>query len=125
MQEPTESSNTTASGICGLIGLWIIISPFELSFGHLHLALWNNVAVGIVVAVLAIISVSRGYNQTRWSWGNALLGFWLIISPFVLGFATHSTARWNNIIVGAIVGVLAWSSATGVHSRQAISSEGN
>lgn len=43
------------------------------------------------------------------SWINFLAGIWLILSPFVLGnFSTQ--AFWNNIIVGAIVLVLSFSS---------------
>ncbi len=40
------------------------------------------------------------------SWVNILLGIWVIISPFVL--ALHSSrAVWNNVITGAVVGILA------------------
>jgi SPW repeat-containing protein len=37
---------------------------------------------------------------------NVLAGIWLIISPFVLGYA-GADATWNPIVFGAIVGVLA------------------
>jgi SPW repeat len=40
------------------------------------------------------------------SWVNILLGIWVIISPFVLGI--HSAKGvWNNIVTGAVVGILA------------------
>ena len=39
-------------------------------------------------------------------WVNIALGIWMIVSPFVL--AIHSSkAIWNNVIAGAIVGILA------------------
>jgi hypothetical protein len=45
-----------------------------------------------------------------WSrWANVILGIWLILSPFILGFIT-SQAIWNNIIVGFLV--LAFAFAT-------------
>jgi hypothetical protein len=40
----------------------------------------------------------------------------MILSPFVLGFAANSTLMWNNIIVGAIVAIVAFSN---VGTRQA------
>lgn len=35
-------------------------------------------------------------------WANVILGIWLILSPFILGFAADQ-AVWNNIIVGFLV----------------------
>ena len=40
-------------------------------------------------------------------WANVVLGIWLVLSPFILGFATDQ-ATWNNIIVGFLVLVLAF-----------------
>jgi hypothetical protein len=39
------------------------------------------------------------------SWINCLLGIWLIISPFVLGFTTASAAMSNAIVLGILVGI--------------------
>ena len=89
-----------------LLGIWVLISPFILTFA-LPRAIWNNLVTGIVVGILAIIRLSVP-NQAGWSWINALLGIWLIISPFVLGF-THGSVLWNNVILGIIVAALALS----------------
>ncbi len=40
------------------------------------------------------------------SWIIALLGIWLIISPWVLGFSGDMAAVWNAVIVGIIVLIL-------------------
>jgi len=34
---------------------------------------------------------------------NAVAGVWLIISPWVLGFAGRSTAFWDTLILGIVV----------------------
>ena len=107
-----------------LLGLWIILSPFALAFHHLHPAIWNNVAVGVVVAAFALLRVSRGYTQPGWSWCNTILGMWLIASPFALHFAQASAALWNNVIAGALVALFACASALLVR-RQAGSALGN
>lgn len=40
------------------------------------------------------------------SWINVVAGAWLIISPFILGYA-NTVQRTNDIWLGAIVGILA------------------
>jgi len=37
-------------------------------------------------------------DGTGISWINILLGIWVLISPFVLGFAQAPRAMWNNVI---------------------------
>ncbi|MBE3583818.1 MAG: SPW repeat protein [Limnochordaceae bacterium] len=41
-------------------------------------------------------------------WINVLLGVWLIVSPFILGYRDVPAALWNGIIVGVIVAVLSY-----------------
>ncbi len=40
---------------------------------------------------------------------NVVLGIWVIISPFVLGFVQNQPAKWNNIAAGVAVALLALS----------------
>nr|WP_281166742.1 SPW repeat protein [Thermus igniterrae] len=42
-------------------------------------------------------------------WLNVLLGVWLILSPWLLGFSGVGNAMWNALIVGVLVGALALS----------------
>ncbi|TAK09879.1 MAG: hypothetical protein EPO39_01475 [Candidatus Manganitrophaceae bacterium] len=44
-------------------------------------------------------------------WINFILGLWLIISPFLLGYSHVRPAMWNEIIVGVLV--LIFSSTVG------------
>lgn len=44
---------------------------------------------------------------------NILAGIWLIVSPWVLGFTSNTTALWNAVILGIIVLVIAAVSAYG------------
>ena len=37
-----------------ILGLWLIVAPFALHYRDITVAMWNNVIVGIVVAILAI-----------------------------------------------------------------------
>ena len=104
-------SNTGASGINILIGIWLIISTFVLvAFSNLAYARWNNVIVGILVAIFGLVRVSTR-APASWSWSNVVLGIWLILSPFVLGFSHVAVAMWHNVIAGVVVDILAWARA--------------
>jgi hypothetical protein len=43
----------------------------------------------------------------KWSnWLIFCLAFWLIVSPWLLGFSDLNLVLWNNILVGALIMVL-------------------
>jgi uncharacterized membrane protein len=105
----TERPNGGISWINIVLGIWVLISPFVLGFGMFPKPMWNNVATGAAVGILALIRMGAP-QQAGWSWINALLGIWLIISPFALGFLA-GVALWNNVILGIIITIVAWSSS--------------
>jgi hypothetical protein len=41
------------------------------------------------------------------NWIHVCLGFWLIISPWILGFAEISVAKWSNVLIGLVL--IIWS----------------
>ena len=91
-----------------ILGLWLIVSPWELSFNTVETPTWNAWVIGVVIAVAAVAALVA-FNKWE-EWVEAVLGLWLIVSPFLLGFSALTHATWNQIIVGVIVGVLAiWS----------------
>src|SRR5262249_15810024 len=107
-QYPQKSG---ASVINLLIGFWLIISTYLVTaFTNVHNARWNNVIVGILIGIFSAVRAA-GDRRVCWSWSNVLLGFWLMISPFVLSFSAATGAVWHNVIFGVIVAVLAWGRA--------------
>ena len=110
---PTRrDTNAGASSINILLGIWLIIAPWVLGYANLSPAQSNDVIVGIIVAVVAAIRSFGGFNTRGWSWINILAGIWLIIAPFVLGYSNNTTPLWNDIILGIVIAILAWTSAT-------------
>lgn len=91
-----------------LLGLWVLISPFVLAFSNLREIMWNNVATGGAVLLLAF---SLAGDNLPVLVLNVLLGGWLMVSPFVLGFSM-SVPFWNNIILGALIAIAALVVAT-------------
>jgi hypothetical protein len=106
----SRQSSRGMSGLNILLGLWVVISPFVLTFAQNSVAMWNNVATGGAIALLALMRL--GSPQAGASWMNIALGVWLIISPFVLGFTGMGVAMWNNVILGIIVALVAMGSST-------------
>jgi len=41
------------------------------------------------------------------NWIQLVLGLWIFVSPWILGFSDIATALWSNIIAGGLVVILA------------------
>ncbi len=41
------------------------------------------------------------------NWIQLVLGLWIFVSPWILGFSDISTALWSNAIAGALVVIFA------------------
>lgn len=114
-----EQNVRTASGLNALAAVWLILAPFLLAYAGLGSALWNDVVVGIVVLGLAAVRLASPAQAIGLSWINLILGIWLIVAPFVLNYAEFLTPRWNDVILGIVIGLLAiWSAmASSARSR--------
>lgn len=94
-----------------ILGLWLLASPWMLQFSGETAPMWNAVAVGVLVAAIALYALFRVMAWQEWA--NATLGIWLVASPWILGFAGLAAAMWNAVIVGAVIAVLAlWTLGT-------------
>lgn len=94
-----------------LAGLWLIAAPFVLNFEGSDTAQWNHIIVGAAVLVLAGIRAFDPDEREGISWVNVILGLWMIVSPFVLGYANVDNAQTNSIVTGVIILALAAFSA--------------
>ncbi|WP_454854087.1 SPW repeat protein [Rhizobium binxianense] len=86
-----------------IIGMWLIASPwafgsFSADSVPLGAAAWNFLACGAVVAILAVAAL---VSYRLWEeWFELLIGIWLIISPWMLGFTLQPIFVWNALICG-------------------------
>jgi SPW repeat len=87
-----------------LLSLFLFATPWLFAFrnGGVKVDVWVSGAAVAVVSILALIAFSSWQE-----WLNLLLGVWLIISPWVIGF-THTRAMYYSIGIGAAVAFLAW-----------------
>jgi hypothetical protein len=89
----------------GVVGLWLIGSPWILGYQSEVVPTWNAVTLGILVAAVALIAL---YRSIAWmEWVNVALGVWLVISAWLLGFGSVAMALWNAVIAGVVVAALA------------------
>lgn len=118
-----ESSAKWTSWLAALVGLWVLVTPFVLS-GPIGTGtvFWSNVVGGAIVAIFAaytaytLRSTGSGEWLHEWSgWLAAVVGLWVVISPFVLtGSVTASSVMWSNVGSGALIAVFAGYGGFGV-----------
>jgi len=100
-------SAQVAAMLAALSGVWVAISPWFLSLGPRETA--SDLIVGLVVVALGLFGVAGGRGFLGMQAGSALLGVWLIISPFILAatFAVRAPMYWSNGFAGATVALFA------------------
>ncbi len=102
-----------ASWISFVLGLWLIVTPFVMpsSAG----AAPNDVILGILIATFSLWMAALYEPPALVSWLVAFFGAWMVIAALVLrNSGQPSTAVANELIVGAVVCILALLRALGV-----------
>jgi hypothetical protein len=99
-----EWTNAKYCDVANLVlGAILFVSPWLFAFDA-GLASQNAIISGIVIAVLSIAALSAFAVWEEWL--NLIVGLWVIVSPWVLGFL-GTTATTVHVIIGLIVAVLA------------------
>ena len=97
--------------INALLGIWLVFSPWAVGYAGDKVALANALIVGVALVAVAAgaMLVPRAWEE----WTEAVLGLWLVGSPWLLGFAGLATAMHAVIATGVVIVVLAvWTLAT-------------
>lgn len=90
-----------------LLGVWLIVSPWQLDFSLHHAATANACGLGVVLVVFNLISVARLLEQGQ-EIVNILAGGWLLLSPYSLDFAQIRNPTIDVLAVGAAIIFLAF-----------------
>ncbi len=107
-----QTLNTDAmrwvSAVIGLLGLYLVASPFI--FEATDAAYWNDTLVGTAIFLLAGYNFYRLSKDRMASVGVAsltvLLGLWALVSPYVIEMGSNELAT-GTAITGALVAALA------------------
>ncbi len=95
------------SVVAVLAGIWLVISPFILGYNSAGNAT-QQIVFGAIVIILGFVRMALP-NVVWPSWVNFIIGLWVIVAPFTM--AATTAARWNEVITGIIVAVVAYSSS--------------
>jgi ABC-type uncharacterized transport system permease subunit len=87
------------------LGVWLFLSPWIFGFDSETAASWNAWLSGIVVAGLAVAALAAFAEWEKWL--NLIVGLWVAVSPWVVGFAANARAARDHLVVGVIVAVVA------------------
>src|SRR3546814_11239646 len=88
-----------------VFGIAMVASPWLLGYAGLEGATMNAVIIGFLVFALSALALTL---LDRWeAWINAAIGIWLILSPWLLGFALYDRARLSHLGIGILVAALA------------------
>ena len=99
-----EWNNAKFCDVANLIlGAILLVSPWAIGFPA-GAATQNAFISGVVIVVISIAALAAFAVWEEWL--NLIVGLWVLISPWVLGFA-GGTAMNVHIIIGVIVAILA------------------
>jgi hypothetical protein len=101
-----------------ILGALLFLGPWLFRFADQPFAAWNSWIAGIVVAALSVAALIRFAEWEEWL--NVAIGVWILVSPWVLGFAGIRPAMWLSVILGVVIAVMAaWETWTTHHPTQA------
>jgi hypothetical protein len=112
------NSNRWQDWVVLALGAWLFLSPFVFLPSSNGIDT-NAQVVGLAVVLFAGLALvdSRMWEE----WINLVLGGWLIVAPFALGFSAEKVPTWNSLIVGTTLGVLSfWLIAVANPSKTAV-----
>lgn len=87
-----------------IFGGWLFLSPWLMQYASLGAASWNSMLFGGAIVFFATWALLAPAAWEEWT--NLVLGIWLIVAPWVLGFSSQVFATWNIVGVGVVVSVL-------------------
>ena len=86
------------------LGVWLVAAPFLMNYASAA-ATRNSLAVGAALIVVPLLALLKPLAWRQWL--VLALGVWLILSPFLLGYASAEAAAWNAVVTGIVVTIAA------------------
>lgn len=82
-----------------VLGSWLFVSPWALDYAGTTAA-WNAHGMGAGIVVFAVMAA---YIPKSWEeMINTLLGIWLVVSPFALGFSADERIALHTVVAGIL-----------------------
>ncbi len=88
-----------------VLGVLLFLSPMLFGFTADLTPAWNAWASGIVIAALAVAALAAFAEWEEWT--SLIVGVWIAVSPWLVGFAGHASATKVHLVIGIVVAVVA------------------
>jgi general stress protein CsbA len=89
-----------------ILGVWLFIAPWSLHY-VVHSAVVNDMTLGVLVFIAGLWAATAASEMSVAAWVGVVLGAWLILAPWILGYHTTSTrAMGNDVIIGIVTVIL-------------------
>ena len=90
-----------------MIGAWLIVAPWIMGYTAAS-AVAENAILGVAVVSVGFWSIGTAAAFTAPAWVNGMLGLWIMVAPWVIGYAhAASAATSNDVIVGIVIMIVA------------------
>jgi peptidoglycan/LPS O-acetylase OafA/YrhL len=87
-------------------GAWLTIGPWVLPKPYPPQPAWNDVAVGLVLVLVALIK-SAG-PRLKWpAWVATILGLWILFAPWLLAYSPFASPLLNETITAMAILIVA------------------
>jgi hypothetical protein len=100
-----ENLDRTVNVVMAILGAFLFVSPWLFGFQQESVAAWNAWIGGAIAAIIALLAANQIYDWEEWL--DGIVGFWIAVSPWLLGFTAIRSAMWVHLIVGIAIVVLA------------------
>lgn len=85
-----------------VFGLLLFFLPWLLGFEtELPIRSWDFFVIGAAIVVFALLALHM--RSELGAWAVLILGAWMIVSPWILGFSANAVARDGAMALGALV----------------------
>ena len=84
-----------------VLAVCLFISPWIIGFAAEAAPARNAWIIGVVLGALAVATLSVFAEWEEWV--NLVLGLWLIVSPWLLGFVANANAMATHVVLGVLV----------------------
>lgn len=96
-----------ADGLVFLAGLWLVVSPWVISFAGAGALPSSDLITGLALAVLALGFASAYAHTHSIAWVVPVLGAWTVVSPWLVMHTNLGLgAMLSTVITGVLVVIL-------------------
>ena len=89
------------------LGIILFASPWLFDFVSDRLAAWNAWVSAVVLIGIAATTLLR---FAEWAdWVELVLGFWIVLSPWMIGYADTGPGHTAHMLIGlGVIGLSLW-----------------